>query len=593
MGLKRRIGHRFAGKMIAAFLFAILIPLVFASVSFYQESESIVKENVRGTSVQLAKQTADALSGILNAGFDASDFLYSDLNVQAAVSARSGGSAEADSGMDDYMISTLNNLAYSSSFIKQIYVLRADAQSGWGSGTFSVSKLQQARLAQEEWTKEAFRKDGEPIWLEMQYDRLSGAGTNTELVLPVARALKRFASMNNIGLIQINLDGRAILDTIEQPKLGATGTFFVADAQGIVRIASDLTRIGQSVENPELLRQLTGSDKAEFQYEQDGVDYYGVKQLLDNGWLLTGVVPVKEITGPLDRLQSRILSSAGLFSLVGILIGIAIAGYVTNPINRLIRDMRRVQRGDLQVRTEIRSTDEIGQLSRQFNKMLQEINSLMRQVEEEQTRKQEAELRAVMHRIQPHFLYNTLSTLRWLIRAGQYERADQGLSALTRLLDANMGKSGGMITVDEELDIIRKYLVIMELRYQLPFRLVLDLDPGVGHLPIPRMLLQPLAENAVFHGMVPRNSGGDVFISVQREEEGILFLVKDDGLGIDPDKLEVMQNPGKAPPDALGIGLKHVDDTLRLYYPGRSEWSIASAPGEGTTVRIFLKPEQE
>ncbi|WP_058303890.1 sensor histidine kinase [Gorillibacterium timonense] len=593
MGFKRRIGHRFAGKMIAAFLLAILIPLIFTSVSFYRASESIVKENVRGTSVQLAKQTADALSGILNAGFDASDFLYSDLNVQTAVSDTRIGSTESGTGMNDYMVSTLNNLAYSSSFIKQIYVLRADAMTGWGSGTFSISKLQQARLSEEEWTKEAFHEDGEPIWLEMQYDRLSGAGTNTELVLPVARALKKFTSMSNIGLIQINLDGRAILDTIKQPKLGETGTFFVVDEGGIVRIASDLARIGQPVNNPELLSMLTGSDKAEFQYSQDGVDYYGVKQPLNNGWLLTGVVPVKEITGPLDRLQSQILSSAGLFSLVGILIGIGIAGYVTNPVNRLIRDMRRVQQGDLQVRTEIRSTDEIGQLSRQFNKMLQEINSLIQQVEEEQSRKQEAELRAVMHRIQPHFLFNTLSTLRWLIRAGMYERADQGLSALTRLLEANMGKSGGMITIDEELDIIRKYLVIMELRYQLPFRLDAVLDSGVGHVHIPRMLLQPLVENAVFHGLVPKNSGGDVFISIQRAGEGILFLVKNDGLVIDPDRLKVLQNPDKAPPGVLGIGLKHVDDTLRLYYPRRSEWSIASAPEEGTTVRIFLKPEHE
>ncbi len=577
--------------MIAAFLLAVLIPLVFTSVSFYRESAAIVKANVRQTSVQLAKQTADAISSMMNAGFDASDFLYSDVKVQAVVGGSQGQTAEAKTELNDYVVSTLNNLAYSSSFIKHIYVLSADTQSGWGSGTFNIVKLLQAQLAETDWIREVLRLDGSPLWLDLQYDRLNGAGTNYELVLPVARALKSFSTMEQVGFVQVNLDGRAILDTLERPKLGTTGRFFIADAEGKVRISSDLGLIGKPIDNPELFDEAVGHDKVEFQFAQDGVGYYGVKQRLENGWLLLGVVPVKEITGPLDRLQSRILSSAGLFALVGIAIGTIIAGYVTNPINRLIRVMRKVQQGDLEVRAEIRSVDEIGQLSRQFNKMLQEIQTLMLQVEEEQTRKQEAELRAVMHRIQPHFLYNTLSTLRWLIRAGQQERADQGLAALTRLLEANMGKSGGRITVEEELDIIRKYLVIMEIRYQQPFRLKETVDPGLGEELIPRMLLQPLVENAVFHGMVPLGTGGEIEVTVLRSGADIEFEIRDEGQGIEPDRLALLRNPDSAPPGTFGIGLLHVHDTLRLYYPGRSKWSIESIPGRGTSVRLTVRSQ--
>jgi two-component system sensor histidine kinase YesM len=574
--------------MIAAFLLAVLIPLVFASVSFYREAQTIVKANVRQTSVQLAKQTADAISSILNAGFDTSDFLYSDTKLQTLVSTEGRLSGQAVDELNDYTVALLNNLAYSSSFIKHIYLLSADTATGWGSGTFSLFKLQQAKLADQPWIRKTNGLDGTPLWLDLQYDRLSGAGTNYELVLPVVRALKDFSSMQHVGFVQVNLDGKAILNTLKRPKLGTTGQFFITDTEGIVRVAAELARIGKPIDNPELLSEIVRDNRIEFQYSESGVEYYGVKQRLNNGWLLTGIVPVQEITGPLDRLQARILSSAGLFSLIGIAIGMIIAGYVTRPINRLIRDMRQVQQGNLEVRSEIRSTDEIGQLSRQFNKMLQEIHSLMQQVEEEQTRKQEAEVRAVMHRIQPHFLYNTLSTLRWLIRAEQYGRANQGLAALTRLLEANMGKSGGWITVAEELDIIGKYLVIMEIRYQLSFRLRVDVAPELYAEPIPRMLLQPLVENAVFHGLVPLGIGGEIEVSARRSGEETEYSIRDEGAGIDPERLALLRRPNSAPPGVLGIGLQHVDDTVRLYYPGRSRWVIESEPGRGTTVRITL-----
>lgn len=150
-------------------------------------------------------------------------------------------------------------------------------------------------------------------------------------------------------------------------------------------------------------------------------------------------------------------------------IGLFVAGMVTKPVKQLTQSMLRVQQGDLETRTDIRTADEIGFLSKQFNKMVHEIGKLMQQVENEQSEKHHAELRAVMHRIHPHFLFNTLSTLRWLIDSGQNSRASEVLSALNHLLEANMGKNGVMITVDEELDIIRKYLIILELRYEKTF----------------------------------------------------------------------------------------------------------------------------
>lgn len=578
------LSNRFSAKIVLALLLVIMIPTLFTSLSFYWSSNSILKKNVRESTLQVAKQTADSLSSIFNVGRDTSDFIYSDQNIQHAALY-----------MNSSPSSMLNNIVYSNSFVKMVYVLKEEG-IGWGSGTFSDLKLKQTRLSDQEWVKEAKRKDGELVWQGIQYDNLSGGGINKELVLPVGRVLKEFDSLRNIGLVAVNLNGHSILATIEQVKLGRTGKFFVTDSEGRLMIDSDLSLIGKKVDNADLYDRIVNSGAVEFEFAKNGVPYYGVKQLLSNGWMLVGTVPIHEITGQLDWLQTRIILSSGLFILLAVGIGLFIAGWVTKPVKQLTQDMMRVQQGNLTIRTAVRSSDEIGFLGQQFNKMLHEIEHLMQQVEKEQSEKYHAELRAVHHRVHPHFLYNTLSTLRWLIKSNQNDRAYRGLSALTRLLEANMGKSGNMITVEEELDIIRKYLTILEIRYEKTFKLELELDPGTDRVLIPRMLLQPLVENAIFHGIVPKNTDGRIWIQVRLCDGNVEFLVQDDGLGIGDEKLKELNDPETAiARGEIGIGLRHIYDTLRLYYANHSEWSVMSGPNQGTTIRILLKKlaEQE
>ncbi|MFD1772804.1 cache domain-containing sensor histidine kinase [Paenibacillus rhizophilus] len=589
---KLRVSKSFTAKIIVVLLLVILIPTVFTSLSFYWVSDAILKKNVRESTLQIAEQTADSLSFILNVGIDTSDFISSDPNIQRAA-LQINGNAFEENWSFQYINTLLNNYVYSNSFVKIVYLLKEEGK-GWGSGTFSDSELKQIHLSDQAWVKEARRKNGELVWEGLQYDHLSGGGENTDLVLPVGRVLKDFDTMKNIGLVQVQLDGQSILGTVQKLKLGNTGKFFVVDSEGRIMIDSNLEIINNRVRNPDLYTSIVDNDRVEFEFEMEGIPYYGVKQLLSNGWMLVGTVPVNEISGQLERLQSRILLTSAIFSMIAVGIGLFVAGMVTKPVKQLTQSMLRVQQGDLGTRTDIRTADEIGFLSKQFNKMVHEIGKLMQQVENEQNEKHHAELRAVMHRIHPHFLFNTLSTLRWLIDSGQNDRASEVLSALNHLLEANMGKNGVMITVDEELDIIRKYLIILELRYEKHFHLELNIEPGTEKIMIPRMLLQPLVENAIFHGIVPKNTDGRISITIRNNGEGIEFLVEDDGRGIGEEKLRLLNEAKTAvEKEEIGIGLRHIYDTLRLYYDQNWECSIVSGRGQGTAVRILLKKPKE
>ncbi|MGG1637699.1 sensor histidine kinase [Paenibacillus sp. FSL K6-3182] len=581
-----KITNRFASKMILAFLLIILIPTTLSGFSFYLESSALVKRNVRASTVQVTKQTADALSSIFNAGSDTSDLIYSDLKVQKSAMQYTSSPLSEQIEMTQSLNTLLNNVVYSSSFVRIVYIIKSGG-IGWGSGTFSTPKLRKVDLNHQEWVAESKKQDGGFVWQPMRKDPFSGGGENTDLVLPISRALKDFESLQQIGLLVVNLNGKAIINTIKQVKLGETGRYMVVNAQGEIMIDTDLSRIGQMVEDAKLHELIVHNDAVEFEYANKGVHYYGVKQLLSNGWLLVGTVPTLEITGALDKLHTRILITSACFALLAVLVGLLIAKKVTKPIKQLTLEMRRVQQGDLSVRTALTSTDEIGLMSRHFNKMLDEIEQLMLRVEQEQNEKLEAEVRAVTYRIHPHFLYNTLSTLRWLIRAGEMERADQGLAALTRLLQANMGKNGQMITLAEELEIIQKYIVILEMRYEQKYALAIEVQPGADQVKIPRMLLQPLVENAIFHGFVPLNRGGDITIKVTEQQGELRIVIHDDGSGISEEKLKQLN--AKEGMTKAGIGMKHVYDSLRLYYGAGSGISVTSDIGLGTHIHIVIR----
>ncbi|OIU73156.1 cache domain-containing sensor histidine kinase [Rossellomorea aquimaris] len=578
--------ERVAAKVVLTILIVCLIPTVFNSVFFYRSASDVVKENVRESSRQIARQAAESLSFIFSNGSDMSDLIYSNERIQEIVKddLKSGSPAAGKEENQEYMTSYLNSNIYTSSFVRILYVLKQEGKS-WGSGTFSPYKLSQVNVDEMDWAEEAVRRDGELVWGGLEYDRFSGAGENTDLVLPITRVLKDFDTMENIAYVQVGLDGKAILDKINQIKLGKTGHFFVVNEQAEVVIDNDLESLHKPVENKEM-RDYILSGKREFEYEEEDIPYYGVTEPIGNGWLIVGRVPTSEITGEIISIQKIIIGASVIFGILAILVGSFIAKKVTDPVKVLTQQMKLVGEGNLKVRTSVDSKDEIGMMSSEFNHMINRVEELLEQVKEEQHQKQEAVLRAIKHRINPHFLFNTLSTIRWLVQFKQTERANTALTALSKLLEGNMGKSGNFISIKEEVELVEQFMVILQIRYEQKFHLVTDFDEGVEDWEIPRMLLQPIVENSIFHGIVPTGTEGTVWITGKNISGGIQIEIRDDGVGVEQDMLQRVQRTSDGDNSYVGIGLSHVVDSIRLYFGPDSKMEISS--GEGTLVKLVL-----
>jgi two-component system sensor histidine kinase YesM len=582
--------NRFATKVVVVILIVSLIPTIFNSVFFYVSSANIIKENVRESSLQTARQAADSLSYVLTTGSDMADLIYSNERLQEVVK------QDVDEGLSEIerqenhetMNSFLNENIFSSSFVRMIYVLKENGSS-WGSGNFSWFKFSQYNLQELDWPQKTIELDGELLWQGLQYDRFSGTGERTELVLPISRVLKDFENLNNIAYIQVFLDGNAVLEKINQIKLGKTGHFFVVDQQGKMMIDSDIGKINQTISNEQLYHRVINKEEIEFEFDENGRSYYGVKQPLANGWTIVGIVPIQEITGQLLTIQTIVVLTSIVFGILAMMIGYFFANRVTDPIRVLTKQMKLVGEGEFNVRTNVRTSDEIGVMSLEFNRMLEKVEHLMDQVKIEQVQKKEAELRAVKHRINPHFLFNTLSTIRWLVKFNQVDRANTALAALTKLLEANMGKKGTFVTVKEELDIIEKFIDIMQIRYEQTFHLKLDIDQTVNDFFIPQMLLQPIVENAIFHGIVPTGMEGMIQISGRKIDDKVEIVIQDNGKGMDEETLNQIQHALRSMNQSVGIGLLHVFDSINLYFDPDSTVEIESN-NKGTVVKLIMKP---
>lgn len=258
------------------------------------------------------------------------------------------------------------------------------------------------------------------------------------------------------------------------------------------------------------------------------------------------------------------------------------------PIRNLMKTMEEISDGDLNQRVEVTTRDEIGILSEQFNTMLDQINHLIEQVINEQMLKKDAELEALQYQITPHFMYNTLNSIKYaaLIRG---EKDLGGLIAdFVELLQASINKMGTFVTVADELHLLKNYIHLQEFRYEGNFVVEYEVDPAASGCFLPRLLLQPLVENSFLHGLDLKNTDSRIIIRAKVKEDVLMLCVEDNGRGMTEEQIEKLLNKKEKKISGLsGIGVANIRDRLALYY-GRKGQLIYKSGNEGTVAQIFL-----
>ena len=275
--------------------------------------------------------------------------------------------------------------------------------------------------------------------------------------------------------------------------------------------------------------------------------------------------------------------------LVMILVQYAIDRSISVPINALAENLRRLSEGDFSARSKNQGANEIDVLSDSFNRMVRKLEVLMEQLQENTRTREQLELRLLQEQINPHFLYNTLELIVWLAESGDKETVIHVVQSLSNFFRVVLSQGRAVVSVAEELACIKSYLYIQQIRYSDILRYEVDADEDTLNLSILKLTLQPLVENALYHGIKTRRGGGVIRVSVCREGEGLRLTVADNGSGMEPEQLERLRTAvsgGKT--NATGFGLMNVQKRVQLEYGAVYGLEIDSAPGQGTTVTLHL-----
>ncbi|UQZ81592.1 putative sensor-like histidine kinase [Paenibacillus konkukensis] len=316
---------------------------------------------------------------------------------------------------------------------------------------------------------------------------------------------------------------------------------------------------------------------------------------------LPGTVWTSRIEAPqsLEHAHGQAFRQTLALAILLLLFVIGLSAYLfrhffTTPMLHLRALMNRAELGDFKAYWVRKSSREWSELGESYNQMLNRLEELIKQVKREESLKKEAEMEALQYQLNPHFLYNTLNTIKWVAKMHHTPQIAEVVTSLVRLLQASLGKKGDFITIREEIGLIRDYMEIQSFRYGDQVRLECEVDSLTNGCLVPRMILQPLVENAIIHGIEPGRKGGliviRIWLDVQREL--LLCQVEDNGIGMESEPLRHDSDAAAMRERMSGIGLKHIREKIRLYYGDGYNMSIISKARQGTTIRLTLPVHQ-
>ncbi|WP_019914660.1 sensor histidine kinase [Paenibacillus sp. HW567] len=429
---------------------------------------------------------------------------------------------------------------------------------------------------------------GSNIWFPME--RRNFLATNPEQ--PVLSLGKRIVNINTgetLGYVILNVREDALSAIYRDIGSIQDESFMIVDRNGIVVSALEASRVLQPLPSGALRNWVMGPEKQNLlQPSPSGRMLLVRADIAKLDWKLISMVPYNRLNEDTKTITQLII----LIGFVCLFFAVLGAGMLSNliakPIINLSRHMKHVNEGNLDQSLEVKSRDEIGILASGFNMMMNRVKELLSNIGKEQREKREYELALIQAQIKPHFLYNTLDVIYTLSDMGRARDVQRTTKALADFYRVVLSNGRDQITLQEELNSVRDYLSIQQIRYSDVFNFKIDIDPDILPCIIPKLTLQPLVENAIYHGLKTKGSFGELNIKGYMEEGKVILKITDDGVGMSEERLHALETAMKGQEKPVGYGVSSVHERIRLYFGPEYGLHITSKPGQGTEITVDL-----
>ena len=405
--------------------------------------------------------------------------------------------------------------------------------------------------------------------------------------IQMIKMVKDLQTYKPIGYIRFGLKRNYIEKMAKNINFGSDG--------GVVIFDENLNKISGIAHDSVLSKLLKEKPSiGNFSYSEGKNEYTAVHIHSDStGWTTVGVIPLRYINKDLAGIQYLTVIIIVLTIIIGVTVSVIIAQSLILPLENTVNALEKFSRGDFAVRLKENRCDEIGKLNRIFNKAIKEINELMQKVTQSEILNKEMEFKTLQSQMNPHFLYNTLDTINWLAFKEKQTEICNLVAAISSLIRASISNKKSIITIEQELDYVKNYIYIQHIRYKDRFDIIYDIDESLLKQAVPKLIIQPIVENAIIHGIENSKNKNLLYISVKHENECIVIIVKDTGIGMTDEKVsELLKEPLNTEGDEqkahTNLGLYAVHKRIQLMYGDLYGITVHSQAGEGTTVTLHI-----
>ncbi|MGL4798420.1 MAG: cache domain-containing sensor histidine kinase [Cellulosilyticaceae bacterium] len=435
------------------------------------------------------------------------------------------------------------------------------------------------------WYKEAVEADGATVVSSSHTQNY--LKNDTRWVFSVSAAIKDGEDI--LGVALIDMSYKTVMDMCNEIRLGEQGYIYIVNQKGdmIYHPKQQLIYSGILKEDVERITEL---EEGSFTERVGARRLATVHTIEEAGWHIVGVSYIGELLVSMKEMIIPGLCVTLLCIVVSWVIARRMARRISEPVRQLQDKMRQVEEGKLDDGIEVACTTlEIESLTYSFKKMISRIQELIEEAKDQQRRLRKSELSILQAQINPHFLYNTLDTIIWLGEKEEHEKVVHMTAALARYFRLSLSKGKEIITIYEEIQHIKHYLEIQKIRYADKLSYEIDIQPEVFDYMTVKITLQPLVENALYHGIRDVDGGGCIRVSAWKEEERIVFEVYDNGKGMTSEQLEtIFTRPLPKSITKGGVAIKNVQQRIKIYFGNDYGLTYSSQEGCYTSVKVTI-----
>ncbi len=478
--------------------------------------------------------------------------------------------------------------------------LSRDMDSYYGNeyGTFAVNRLDGIEYITENQTIDVSDRDyfREVLFSEAEYVISKPVNSKTDGSLITVACYPIFnKTSEKVGFVAAAISLKKLTELTSNLSF-YHGKSLIADSSGSIYTHVDESMPDSFVKN--IIVHIPDNSDSGVTYQEvmeENTDYVVFYAPIPNsyGWFLCTAVNRSELFRDTEMLTNSLVGIGLVLLFVAISVSFFISNLATKRICILSGAMQDVRQGNLETSISLNGNDELSDLAEDFNVMVADIKKLMLKVYQQQKEERQRELQVLQSQINPHFLYNTLDTLQWkALEHGAHELSDLIVS-LSSFFRISLSKGKEFITLEKELEHVKNYLVIQQFRYRDILEYNIDCDTELYKCSLPKILIQPLVENAIYHGIKPKLGSGAIRISVFEEDNILKIAVKDDGMGMDEKKLNQIKNNLDKHYTGKNYGLYNVSRRIFLNFGENYGLDIESEENTGTTVTVRLPKMME